>query len=156
MLIVVGVIVGILGVVLYSLAFSRVTNGEALAPPGVLAVDLAPGEQSIYEQAATTSVRPADVDVTGPDGAAIPVRADASLVTISSNHDVYARVGTFRAPTAGTYQLKVKVGGGPITVGRDLSSNGRTMVIGLALGILAVVGGVALLRRAATAAPRDV
>ena len=115
-----GLAAAVVGVVMIVSAFWQIVNGPAYAVPSVLRVHLDSGNYKIYEydrfgksdgfRTAPPLVSPSTVNVTAPSGARVAVSSTAGGVseTISDGDGSYTAVVRFRAPSDGTYTIRVR------------------------------------------------
>lgn len=116
----VGLAATVVGVVMLVSALWQIVNGPAYAVPSVLRLHLDSGNYKIYEyerfgsgdgfRSAPPLVNPATVNVTAPGGGRVPVSSTAggTSETISDGDGGYTAVLRFRAPTDGTYTIRVR------------------------------------------------
>lgn len=137
---------------------------QSLRPSGETTVELDGGQQSVWQATGRTSggggftfstngpptVRPADLRVTGPDGADVPVTSVGSVTeTLNQGGQTWTAVAHVEVPRSGTYRVTVRSTGGPqLSIGPSLGTSfGRTLpwlAVGLVGGSLLVVGAIVM------------
>ena len=145
----------------------------ALITPGVTARHLTRGTWMVFQETAgdgvftegqdgQTSLVPAEVAITGPDGAQPAVQPVTVNETISRGARIYTAAVQFTVASSGTYQIRVETPEpGEVLIARSLGDTFRDLfrliAAGAAGGLLVVVGVVLLIvgavRRSAPAAP---
>ena len=145
----------------------------ALITPGATARHLSRGTWMVFQETAgdgvfspgqggQTSLVPAQVTVTGPDGAQPTVQPVTENETISRNARTYTAAVQFKVADAGTYQIRVETPEpGEVLIARSLGDTFRDLIGLLAAGaagtLLVVLGAVLLIvgavRRSGPATP---
>ena len=150
-LLVLGLVLGIVGIVGVGTSAVKLISGATSAevtPTTFTQVLDAGTTYAVYEATedntgfpAGSAVSPADVTVTGPDGAMVPV-GDPGLSneTYNDSSGTFRVVATFSPPTTGTYQIEVGSDGAMVFVAPSLTSLGRALVWGLLIGFATLIG----------------
>ncbi|MDT0164924.1 hypothetical protein Q9R32_05080 [Actinotalea sp. AC32] len=142
----------------------RPATFERTAVPGTGTVTLAGGDvRVVYAEGTATPPTPEQVHVTAPDGADVPLRPyrgeleyDVPDGTGVGGPDgapgrLGVAVASFTAPEPGSYEVGSASGSGTLAVGPDLAPGAlRAVTLPAGLGLLALLGGLALAVRTAT------
>lgn len=115
LLIVVGVVVGAVGITGVATRHTHRVPQYTVTAPSHVTLPLAAGSWNVFVRAGSgpygTPAQLAQLTVTGPNGANITVVAPATSTTVRVGGRAYADstafLTSFRAPTAGSYQLQV-------------------------------------------------
>lgn len=137
-----GAIVACIGLIVASVSqySDEVDSMDRIDVPGEAALELEAGEYTVYYETDNGIYLDPDIDVdiTGPDGADVPVTRKADTdAYVTGRHEGEA-IYTFDAPEPGTYQFVV---GEEEGVTRDRDGN---IAVGEGPGILNMVGRIVL------------
>lgn len=137
----------------------RPATFERVSVPGSATLTLADGDlRVVYAEGAATPPTVEQIQVTGPDDAVVPLRPyrgeltyDVPDGTGGTDGRLGVAVASFTAPEAGSYDVGSASFAGTLAVGRDLAPGAlRAVALPAGLGVLALVGGLALAVRTAT------
>jgi hypothetical protein len=143
-------------------AVRSAVGGATYSTPTDQTLQLDAGKYVIYEQTGSSDgsqfpvtttgpvdIAPQDVQITGPDGAAVDTDYPAGTDTINRNGIVYTGAVAFRAAHSGRYEIRVESeSGSRVLVSKDIVSevlSALIWVLGLVIGGLVTAVGFVLL-----------
>jgi Protein of unknown function (DUF2510) len=158
LLMVLGPIVGIASIVGLLAGTVSTFTAPTFDIPGSITRKLDKGVFVVYERTGDSSssgtasnsvtIKPADVEVTGPDGSTITTQRLFSNENLTRNGSVFTGAVRFTVVTPGQYEVNVSGANGEAVVGRSLvdSVRGRLgWLAGIGIGGLAFLVGLILL-----------
>jgi hypothetical protein len=151
-----------------SSAVRAAVGGTSYRTPVDQSIQLGAGDYVVYQQTGTASggrisgnggycngclapltLQPRDVQVTGPDGAAIATGYPRGADTLTRNGEIYSGAVSFHAAHSGRYEIRVHPAGAEtVIISKDIVSevlSGLIWVLGLVAGGLLLVIGFILL-----------
>ena len=142
-----GLVIGVVGVVKAVAPLVRTLGSSPeFATPQTASLRLSSGDYIVYERTGSgfslsggaTTLTPADVVVTAPDGRRLAVRFASDSERITRNGDAYEGAVRFSTPEAGRYELHITGSAGRVIVARSLED---TIRAGLPWWGVALLGG---------------